>query len=101
MYNLSSQNLFLDIASGMGRIWLNGIDLGRYWNITRGDSSVYTQRYYFLPKDYLHSSGELNELILFNTIGGNNDDTSLVLSELQTDESATMEDMVDFPSACL
>lgn len=100
-YDPNSQSLFVDITAGRGHLWLNGYDLGRYWNITRGDTSTYTQRYYYLPNDYLYTSGELNELLLFNSLGGDHSDTQLILSELVSDEHANMDDEVAFPTACI
>ena len=100
-YDPNSQSLFLDITSGRGHLWLNGYDLGRYWNITRGETAAYTQRYYFLPEEYLYTSGQLNELTIFTSIGADHSATQLVLSELVADESARMEDLVAFETACI
>lgn len=100
-YDPNSQSLFVDITAGRGHLWLNGYDLGRYWNITRGDTSTYTQRYYYLPNDYLYTNGELNVLLLFDSLGGDHSATQLILSELVPDEHASMEDVVDFPTACI
>jgi len=100
-FDASSQSLFLDITTGRGHFWLNGHDLGRYWNITKGQTIEYTQRYYYLPTDYLYSNGHLNELTLFNSLGGDDSSTQLVLSGLVADESASLEDLVDYPNACL
>jgi hypothetical protein len=72
-YNWEKQGLFVEVMSGRGHLWLNGIDLGRYWDLTsnsnRSSSSnqgvgwsevtplrgakAQTQRYYFLPPDLL------------------------------------------------
>jgi len=100
-YNASAASLFLDIPTGRGHIWLNGHDLGMYWNITRGDTTDYSQRYYLLPFDYLYVNGTLNELLLFNTLGGGHSSTRLVLSGLKRDETSILDDVVDFPSACI
>ena len=100
-YDASSQSLFLDITTGRGHFWLNDHDLGRYWNITRGETPTYTQRYYFLPNEYLYTNGHLNELRLFNSLGGDHSPTQLVLSQLVADESASLEDLVAFPTACI
>jgi len=100
-YNAGIQGLFLDIISGRGHIWLNGYDLGRFWNITRGATDEYSQRYYALPDDLLYANGTLNELIIFNGLGGDNSATNLALSWLEMDEESVMEDEVDFACACL
>lgn len=99
-YDAAIQALYLDITSGRGRIWLNGFDLGRFWNITRGDTDKYSQRYYFLPNELLYADGMLNELVIFNALGGDNSATNLVLTWLEMDENSSLEDEVDFPSAC-
>jgi hypothetical protein len=100
-YDSAIQALYLDITSGRGRLWLNGFDLGRFWNITRGDTDEYSQRYYFLPNELLYSDGKLNELVIFNALDGDNSATNLVLSWLEMDENSSLEDEVDFPSACI
>jgi hypothetical protein len=90
-YDPERQALFVEIASGRGHLWLNGIDLGRYWNLTaNGRWSAdgvkrQTQRYYFLPPDLLLPRGgstpsptpdrgeaqaPANELKLFDALGG-------------------------------
>lgn len=100
-YDPNSQSLFVDITRGRGHLWLNGYDLGRYWNITRGETSTYTQRYYLLPQEYLQTAGKLNELTFFNSVGGDLSATQLVLSELVADNTAKMEDRVAFDNACI
>lgn len=100
-YDTVIQGLFLDITSGRGHTWLNGFDLGRYWNITRGESERYSQRYYALPNELLYNNGTLNKLVIFKALGGDNSKTDLVLSWLEMDEDSSLEDEVDFPSACL
>ena len=100
-YNSAIQGLFLDLTSGRGLVQLNGYSLGRFWNLTRGDTEQYSQRYYALPKELLYNNGTLNDLTIFKAIGGDNFATNLVLSWLETDENSSMEDEVDFPSACI
>jgi hypothetical protein len=100
-YDVTSQSLFLDIKEGRGKIWLNGNSLGNFWNITRGDSEDYTQRYYFIPNEFLYSDGQLNQLLLFNVLGGDMRSTQLIVSGLVEDTQATLEDKVAFPTACL
>lgn len=97
-----NQALLLDISIGRGRIWLNGFDLGRYWNITRGDTQEFSQRYYHLPLDTLYDDGNLNELLIFNAeISNTAGESTLVVSWTEEDETHSMEDEVDFPSACI
>jgi Glycosyl hydrolases family 35 len=114
-YDPSTQGLFLRIRSGRGHLWLNGRDLGRYWNITRrggtgvgGDGNnniAYSQEYYFLPNDYLYGdSGKLNEIVLFDVFGGDHGESELVLSWTEAtsdDDEPGLLDEVDVPGACL
>jgi len=99
-YDSSTQALFLDIKSGRGHIWLNGFDLGRFWNITRGNTSDYSQRYYFIPPDLLYLTGALNELVLYDIFGGGVGTPRLVLSWLEASDDQ-FEDEVGFQLACL
>jgi hypothetical protein len=100
-FDATNVSLFLDITSGRGRVWLNGHDLGRFWNITKGDTRNYSQRYYFLPREFLYSNGNLNELLLFNSLGGDTTTTKLVVSGIVEDENGNFQDQVDLPGACL
>ena len=100
-YDPSTHALFLDVTTGRGHLYLNGKDLGRYWNITRGNSSEYSQRYYFLPNDFLWRDGKQNELVLFDVFGGNHREAKLVLSWLEKTEEPNLKDEVDFPLACI
>jgi hypothetical protein len=100
-YDASIQSLFLDLSSGRGHVWLNDFDLGRYWNITRGETDVYSQRYYYLPKELLYTNGTLNKIVMFNALGGNNTATTLVLSWLESDQDSIMPDVVDWQDACI
>lgn len=98
----SFQGLFLKLNSGRGHLYLNGVDLGRYWNITKGTTSNYTQEYYFLPKDYVFANGRLNELVVFNPFPGSQVSAAeLLLSWTEASDSANMKDQIDFPFACL
>jgi hypothetical protein len=61
--------LLLD-AQGLGRghAWVNGHDLGLYWNIARNDAPYdETQRYYVVPREWLVRG--LNECV-FAEVGG-------------------------------
>jgi len=100
-YDETCESLFLDISTGRGHIWLNGHDLGMYWNITRGDVADYSQRYYMLPFEYVYTTGRLNELLIFNTLGGDHASTRLVISGMKRDETASLDDVVDHPYACM
>jgi hypothetical protein len=101
-YNPSNERLFLEIVSGRGHLWLNGRDLGRFWNITRGETLVLTQPYYFLPPDYLRYDGTLNELVIFDVFGSEHaDKTRLVLSSIISSENPNFKDEVSYPSACI
>jgi hypothetical protein len=101
-FDSTVHSLFLDLTSGRGHLWLNGKDLGRYWNITRGNSwNDYSQRYYFLPADFLHLDGQLNELILFDMLGGDHSAARLLLSSIEESETSKFSDEVDFALACI
>ena len=101
-YDSSTQSLFLQINTGRGHLWLNGIDLGRYWNITRGNTtSDYSQQYYFLPPDLLFMDGKLNELVFFDAFGGTYQGPRLVTSWITQSNEETFEDTVGYPDACL
>jgi hypothetical protein len=108
-YDPSRQQLFLHATTGRGHLWLNGNDLGRYWNITRAGREEetihqYSQEYYFLPHDYLYDDGAWNEILLFDVLGGNHHECELVLSWIKAstgEDETTFKDEVDFPGACL
>jgi len=100
-YNPSSQALFLDVRTGRGHLHLNRKDLGRYWNITRGNTSEFSQRYYFLPNDLLWTDDKPNELVLFDVFGGDHRGARLVLSWLEATDYPNFMDEVDFPLACI
>jgi hypothetical protein len=100
-YEPSFQGLFLKLNTGRGHLYLNGRDLGRYWNITKGGTNNYTQEYYFLPQDYIHADGRLNELVLFNPFPGSHISAELLLSWIGSSHSANFKDQVDYPLACL
>jgi hypothetical protein len=104
-YDPATQALFIKITSGRGHLWLNGRDLGRYWNITRGESQNYTQEYYFLPDDYFHTDGRLNDIVLFDGFGETNSESQssakLVMSWIAPSELPNFKDEVDYPLACI
>jgi len=107
-YSASSKKaLMLDVTTGRGHLWLNGIDLGRYWNVTRNGGSSgggnggtggddgrgeYSQRYYHLPPDVLKSAdggGTPNELVMFDAVGGMNlAEVNLVLTWVEPTTAA-------------
>ena len=102
-YDPSIQSLFLHVTNGRGHLWLNGFDLGRYWNITQAEApEAYSQEYYFLPYDYLQTGGNLNEIVLFDAFGSNHRSSSrLVLSWIEAADDVNLFDEIDYPSACL
>lgn len=100
-YDASTHALYLNITRGRGHFWLNGHNLGRFWNITRGDTGKYSQQYYFLPPDYLDDNSSVNKLVFFDVFGGDLASTNLVLSWLEESESVAFKDEVDFPLACI
>lgn len=94
--------LFLEITQGRGHLWLNGVDLGRFWNITRGDTDEYSQRYYFLPPDYLNMEGKQNQLVLFDAFGSHHEgNIRLLNSWIEYSSTESFLDEVDFPHACI
>ena len=98
------QSLFLEITTGRGHFWLNGKDLGRFWNITQGETDKYSQQYYFLPIDYLRTDGYLNEVVVFNAIGSESllqNTTKLVLSWISPSGEPNFSDEVGYPLACI
>jgi hypothetical protein len=60
-----------------------------------------SQRYYFLPNDYLYKSGRLNELVFFDAFGGDLSEASLVLSWIEATDEPNFMDEVDYPLACI
>jgi beta-galactosidase len=100
-YDPSDQALYLNITLGRGHFWLNGHDLGRFWNITRGESNKYSQQYYFLPFDLLDATGSDNQLVFFDALGSDLSSTTLVLSWLEKTDFPNLQDEVDYPEACI
>ena len=100
-YDPTFQAFAVTITKGRGHVWLNGRDLGRYWNITREETDKYSQENYFLPNDYLQTDGRLNELIIFDVFGGPRGHVSLQVSWISNSESDTFLDEVDYEGACL
>ena len=94
------KELFLEITLGRGHIWLNGHDLGRFWNITRGASGELSQPYYHLPNDLLVPHGE-NEILLFDVFGNNHSDVRLISTWTTNAGHSNVLDEIDFPTACL
>ena len=64
--NVTAGNSLLLDLTGMGRghIYLNGMDLGRYWLVEV--SGVPVQRYYFIPPDFIQDK---NLLTLVEELG--------------------------------
>jgi hypothetical protein len=100
-YDPSRMSLFVETTSGRGHLWLNGNDLGRYWNITRGSTEYYSQRYYFLPFDMLRADSQWNELIMFDATGSGHSDKRIVLSSVDPSPVEIMDDEIDVILACL
>lgn len=104
-FDPSFQSLFLQITTGRGHFWLNGKDLGRYWNITQRDTSKFSQQYYLLPIDYLRRDGVLNEIIIFNAICKSTSEfeegIKLVVSWLTPINRPNFKDEVSYQQACI
>uniref|UniRef100_A0A7R9ZKE6 Beta-galactosidase n=1 Tax=Craspedostauros australis TaxID=1486917 RepID=A0A7R9ZKE6_9STRA len=97
------RSLFLKVSEGRGHIWLNGHDLGRFWNITKaGSSNRPTQLYYQLPPDYLNKAdGDANDLTIFDVFGSAHVTAQLVLSSLEVSAEPNFKDEVDYLDACI
>ena len=96
----TTRKLFLWITSGRGKLWLNGHDLGRFWNITAGSTNNFTQRYYHLPYDFLHRDGvnKINLLCLFHA--SESDVSKIKLVEAKAVEQGADSDFLE-GYACL
>ena len=105
-YDINLDQLYMHVHQGRGHAWLNGHDLGRYWNITEGgSSSLLSQSYYHLPHDLLVSSWRLNRLILFDSLnfGDSEPMVRLVASHVgpsPNNGSSIFLDEVGFELAC-
>ena len=109
--------LFLDLSSlGRGHAWVNGHDLGRFWNIERADGSGrLTQKYYHIPEDFLVVGGRSdgagakyaeedakeNTLVLFDALGGDFTKVRLVRSHTKASATPVLLDEIDSPASCL
>lgn len=101
-YDYSAESLYVDITVGRGHLWLNGNDLGRFWNITKGKTTELSQRYYFLPNDYLFHNGKQNEIVFYDVFGNDMEiNSGLVISSIKRTSENTFRDDVDFPDACI
>ena len=96
---------------GKGAIWVNGIMLGRYWNITANsalscDEACLTnqmtyvgsynadrcttgcnqpsQKYYKLPYDWLHTDGTVNSVRIMEELGGNPENIRLNVVKMKS-----------------
>lgn len=100
-YDPKTHSLFLNITLGRGHVWLNDHDMGRFWNVTRGQTAMYSQQFYFLPIDYLALNGGVNNLVFFDALGNDLSSTQLVLSWLEETDFPNFKDEVDFSDACI
>jgi hypothetical protein len=63
-------SLNVDITGfGRGHLYLNGIDLGRYWSILGANTALMSQRYYYLPPDGLLAGPGANTLVMCEVEG--------------------------------
>jgi hypothetical protein len=119
--------LFLDLSSlGRGHAWVNGHDLGRFWDIERaGGSGRLTQKFYHIPSDFLVGGGgdgaamagnnnnahakmkkeeekkKENTLVVFDALGGDFTKVRLVRSHTRASTTPVLVDEVDSPASCL
>mmetsp|Transcript_8155 Transcript_8155/g.9854 ORF Transcript_8155/g.9854 Transcript_8155/m.9854 type:complete len:230 (+) Transcript_8155:2-691(+) len=104
-----NETLLLGIASGRGKLFLNGYDLGMFWNITSYPSNEdYTQEFYQLPFDWLvtnkdgsNGSSEMNELVIFSATELNTSSITMVLTWLEESSNGNFPDEVSYPEACI
>jgi len=90
----------LDAGSlGRGHFWLNGHDLGRFWNVTRAGDTRPTQRHYHLPREWLRPTG--NHLRIFDALGGDVSGLAIVRTATVPSLLPAMPDDVDSPASCL
>jgi hypothetical protein len=108
IYDPALEKLYIDIREGRGHFWLNGYDLGRYWNITEDeDETRLFQTYYHLPHDLLRPVGEYqNRLVLFDGLKFERHvltSVRLVTSYVgpSDDGSSIFPDQIGFDDACL
>ena len=68
-----------------GQFWVNGVDLGVFWDIERNDGSGRpTQRLYHVPLDLLAPEGGRNELVAVTLAPGSDpEEVAVVVSSLQ------------------
>lgn len=79
------ETVLLDASSmGRGHVWVNGHDLGRYWNLLRKDESLtQTQRFYVVPNEWLRlHAGDANEVV-FAEIAGAFVDATIATSSME------------------
>lgn len=91
--------LHLDV-SGLqrGRIWLNGHEVGRYWSLERNDgtacpfgaSKCPTQQFYHLPAAWLAKPGAKNDLVVFETLGGDPSTVGLATATMKSGAGPTV-----------
>jgi len=76
----------LDLSGlSRGQFWVNGVDLGVFWNIERNDGSGRsTQRLYHVPLDVLAPVGSPNELVAVAVAAGSApEEVVVVVSSMQ------------------
>jgi len=97
--NLMGKALMFDAAGlGRGHLYLNGHDLGRFWDIKRAASDRPTQQFHQLPPDWLRQGS--NDLVAFDVLGGS-PKGGLFTSALEASAAPLQIDAVDSPAACL
>ena len=93
--------MFRATGLGRGHVWLNGHDLGRFWNITRADNADEpSQQHHHLPRDWLVADA-LNNLTVFDALGGDPTQVTLVTSRFVKTTEPVLVDEIDSPTMCL
>lgn len=60
---------FEPVGMSKGQVFLNGMNVGRYWVADPAGKSVGPQKRYLLPKAWLRPAGETNDLVIFDEHG--------------------------------
>jgi len=80
-----------------GHAFINGRDIGRFWDIEGGKSGQPTQRYYQIPNDWLtYDQGKMNTLTVVDTLGAVDLDTvRIVTSQIVYGQAAEKAKIVE------
>lgn len=76
-------SVLIDITGlGRGHLYINGHDVAHYWSILGKGTPYPTQRYYYVPIDWLMPAGGSNSITIYEELGATNLKTvTLVISQ--------------------